>query len=339
MLFIRMGPRLLFVQSSQVEGTKDFLMEELAGEETDFYTGMEEATENNCLIFITDVVDHDKTIVEDAKSIIMVKKPALLCLSTIINNYAPSLVKRVNLGPSIMFMRIAGNEEKIVEHIRSMYNGKVLSLKEAVSAGEMYDTILSLTKKQLSHRLSLKDVLDTYLLLPQPASQIYRKLRSEGILFITRNLEERRWYELRLNIYDAYGRYREQYERLIFVLSQLEVGMVLEESWTRDHALALLSVLAYQIRLFTLYEPEEIKKILLGLEYDGSGKRLADFDLYYRNHKISWVDINRDRKDRNKIEEAMQYRQKILSELTPMAAEKFLEMEREIREKKCGSEG
>ena len=142
MLFIRMGPRLLFVQSSQVEGTKDFLMEELAGEETDFYTGMEEATENNCLIFITDVVDHDKTIVEDAKSIIMVKKPALLCLSTIINNYAPSLVKRVNLGPSIMFMRIAGNEEKIVEHIRSMYNGKVLSLKEAVSAGEMYDNFI-----------------------------------------------------------------------------------------------------------------------------------------------------------------------------------------------------
>lgn len=334
MQYIRMGPRLLFIRSYQPEKTKNFFLEELSGKETDFYAGMEEATENNCLIFITEVVGHEKTVVEDTKYLVLVEHPASICLARIVNSHQPNLVHRVDLGPSMMFMRIAGNEEKIIENIKSMYKGRALPLKEAVSEGEMYDTILFLTKKQLSHRLSLRDVLDTYLLLPQPATKIYRKLRSEGILFITQNLDERRWYEVRINIYDAYGRYREQYERLIFVLSELEVGMVLEESWTRDHALALFSVLAYQIRLFTLYEPEEIKKILLALEYDESGKRLVDFDLYYRNNKISWVDIDRDKKHRNKLEEVMQYRQKLLNQLTPEAVEKLLEMEREIREKK-----
>lgn len=333
MQFIRMGPRLIFIRSCQISKTKDILLDMFHAKEREFLLGIEEATENSSLLFITGL-GHVKTAVEDAQSILLVDQPASVCLSAIINNKLTDLIERVDLGPSLMFMRIAGDEKDVVADIQKMYGGRILPIREAIREGGKDNTILFFTKKQLSAVLSIKDVLNTHLLLPYPSAEINKRLRSESILFITRHLEERRWFELRINIYDIYGRYKEHYERLIFVLTQLEVGMVLEERWTKDHALVLLSVLAYQIRLFTLYEPKEIKKILLGLEYDDRGKRWADFDLYHRNKKISWLDIDREKKRRNKIEEAILHRQRLLAELSPSAVEKLLEMEKTLNKRR-----
>ncbi|MCC5911702.1 MAG: hypothetical protein JJT76_14855 [Clostridiaceae bacterium] len=318
MLFIRMAPRLLFLRTSKIEEVTDFLTNNLQGKITDFFRGMDEATEDSSLIFITDSYSI-KTDIEDAKAIVLINEPASVCLSALINNKIAHLIEKVDMGPSSMVMRIAGEEDKVMEELKNMYDGRDLPLEEAIKEGEKEDTILFLTHKQLSKRLSKEDLMHTQLLLPHPASMIYKKLRSEGILFITRSLEDRKWYEVRINIYDTQGKYQEHYDRLNHVLTQLEMGMVLEEGWTKDHALTLFSVLAYQVRLFTLYKPEEIKKILLGLEYDDKGERWADFDLYYRNKKISWVDIDKGRKKSNKAVEGLNHRRQLVEKLSDNA--------------------
>ncbi len=90
------------------------------------------------------------------------------------------------------------------------------------------------------------------------------------------------------------------------------------------------SVLAYQIKLFTFYKPEEIKRILIGLEFDEEGKRLVDFDLYYRNKKISWVDIDRKKARKDKIEEAVKYRKALLEQLSKEEEKELKAMEDKI---------
>jgi hypothetical protein len=147
------------------------------------------------------------------------------------------------------------------------------------------------------------------------------------VRFITHSLDRKEWYELRINIYDASAKYEEHYQRLVLVLSDLNIGMILGESWTRDHALALFSVLAYQVRLFTLSEPTAVKRILMGLEADDRGKRFVDMDLYYRNRKISRT----DRGVRSpKTEGRTELRRELLARLTPDAVRGLREIEERL---------
>ena len=331
MLFIRMGARLMFLRTDQPEKVRDYLLKFQRAKTVTFEQGMEEGFDESTMIFITEE-NLQKTRIEDAKFILLIDDPASICLTNLINSQVSALINRVDMGPSTIVMRIAGDEELIKEEIKELYPGKLLPLERAIDEGEDKDTILLLTYHQISSVIKTQDLLEGTMLIKQPGWEVFKSLRSRGVLLITRSLEKRKWYELRINIYDSKEKYEAHYDRLNYVLSKLEVGMVLEEGWTKDHALALFSVLAYQIKLFTFYKPEEIKRILIGMEYDEEGHRLVDFDLYYRNKKISWVDIDRTKSRRNKVEEAVKYRKALLQQLSKEGREELKAMEEKIKE-------
>jgi hypothetical protein len=329
MLFIRMGSRLMFLRTSQREKLRDYLVESQRAKPVRFEQGMEAGSDESTMIFIT-AENLQKTRIEDAEFILQINDPASICLTNLINSQVSALINRVDMGPSTIIMRIAGDEGLIKEEIKALYPGRILPMAEAIDAGEDKDTILFLTYRQISSVIKTRDLLEGTLLITQPGWQVFKSLRSKGVLLITRSLEKRKWYELRINIYDSKEKYEAHYQRLNFVLSKLELGMVLEEGWTRDHALALFSVLAYQVKLFTFCKPEEIKRILIGLEYNEEGHRLADFDLYYRNKKISWVDIDRVKGRRNKVDEAVKYHRELLEQLAIEDQEELKIMEEKL---------
>ncbi len=326
MLYLRMGPRFLFVRTEAVEDLKDYLIRELEGETVSFHQGLDNASDDCTLCFLTDT-DKIRTSIEDAKEIILIKEVASVCLASIINSHIGELLHRVDMGPASMVMRIAGNEAKIIERLKRDFNGEPVDWEEGIRKGEKGDTILSLTQKPINEGIRERDFIVPSILLPHPASYIQKKLRNEGLLYITQSLDRGEWYEFRINIYDSYGKYNEHYQRLIYILSVLEIGMVLGESWTKDHALMLYSVLAFQIRLFTFYTPIEIKKLLMSLEYNLEGKRLVDFDLYYRNKKISWRDVDKSKAKRYKEEICRGFRLELYERLADKDRERLLEME------------
>ncbi|MFO8064344.1 MAG: hypothetical protein R6V29_06885, partial [Spirochaetia bacterium] len=197
-------------------------------------------------------------------------------------------------------------------------------MEEAIAAGEADDTVVSLSEKPINRVLDTTDLLYPQILVRRPAHELYRELRNEGAHLITQSLDRKQWYELRINIYDAAGKYEQHYERLVRVLSDLNMGMILGESWTKDHALALLSVVAYQVRLFTFAEPTEVKRVLMALEADDQGKRFVDMDLYYRNRKISKSDKGvRLAKGQGKKD----LRRELLGRLTPEAVRELRDIE------------
>lgn len=328
MLLFRMGPRYLFIRSENINEITNYLVESLNGEVTEFQPGFEKATENCTLCFITGI-NHKKTYVEDAKKIVLVNDVASVILSSIINSNACSLVHKVDMGPSSIVMRIAGDDHKLIEKLKLTFSGKEVDWIEGIGVGEKDDTLLAFTNKELSG--PVVDFLDTKLLIPQPSSEVRGRLRLEGLRFITQSLDDSQWYELRINIYDSKGKYKENYNRLMYVLSKLEVGMILGESWTKDFAVMLYSVMTYQIRMFTFIEPHEIKKILMALEYTNDGERMVDFDLYYKNKKIYWHEVAKLKsRKRNKYDDAKVYRQRLYEKLTPEEINILEEMERSI---------
>lgn len=334
MLFLRMAARLLFLRTREIEKIKDFLINNLGGRIRKFDQSLDDSTENSTIVFLTDR-ECETTDVDHAKYIILVKEPTSILLTALLNSSLGRHINRAELGPACLIMRFAGDEERVVNRLKKCYNGESISWKDGIKKGGQNTTLLALTSKAIGKKLTGKDFVGEALLLNQPIDQVQNRLRAEGIVFITQSMEEGQWYEYRINIYDSKGRYSQHYKRLMMVLNELELGMVLGETWTRDHALILYSVLAYQIRLFTLSPPEKMKKILLALEYNEAGERLVDLDLYYRNKKVSWVDIDRNkgRKRPDKLDQCRDYRQELFQKLSQATVENLLEEEDKLREK------
>jgi hypothetical protein len=245
-------------------------------------------------------------------------------LATLFHASLTGRVANVHLGPGMILLRVAGDGSAVLDELQRRYEGACADFEEAIEAGEADDTIVSLSSRPINRVLDTTELVQPQILINRPAHELYNELRNEGVHFITQSLDRKEWYELRINIYDSAGRYEEHYERLVLVLSDLNVGMILGESWTRDHALALFSVLAYQVRLFTLTEPAAVKRILMALEADDEGKRFVDMDLYYRNRKVSKSDKSvRDAKREGRAE----LRRELLGRLTPDAVRGLREIE------------
>jgi hypothetical protein len=299
----------------------------LNGVITEFKGAFEGASENSTICFITGI-NHEKTYVEDAKRIVLVNDVSTVILYTIINSHVCNLINKVDLGPASIIMRVAGNEQKIIDKIKEVFSGREVDWLEGIGIGEKDDTIIAFTSKVLSGPVA--DFLDTKLLISQPVRLVQGRLRSEGLRFITQSLDDSQWYELRINIYDSTGRYKENYDRLMFILSKLEIGMVLGESWTKDYAVMLYSVMTYQVRLFTFFKPEEVKKILMALEYTVDGERLVDFDLYYKNKKVHWGSVNKAKGKNSKAEEAKDYRKILYEKLSDEDIKILEDMENQL---------
>ncbi|MDW7670737.1 MAG: hypothetical protein SCK57_01215 [Bacillota bacterium] len=334
MVYLRVGTRLLFIRSTSPDGTCDKLMEQLKLRHVTMEEGLRESDENTSLLFITPT-GLEVTDADDARHILLSKENGTGILSQIINKGLSSEIQRVDLGPRILILRVPDNEEKVLTALAKDYHAQVVTWKEGVRLGEKDQTLLGLTTHRLHQALGENAIFPKQLLIDQPLQECYAQLRREALLYITHSLKDGSWFEYRINLFDMKERYELHYQRLILVIAALEMGLILGENWTRDHALALMSVLAYQVRLFSFLQPNEVKQILIGLEYDGEGRRLADFDLYHRNKKVAWTQTQKDvtklSEKRNKKEEGIYRRNELLNKLTGKEQKKLLDLENMIK--------
>ncbi len=326
MLFIRRGPRCVFLRTSEPEVLIDHITTAFGGTRCSFEEGLTRAQEFHSLLFFTEP-GLEKTRIEDAHTILHVPEESSYILSQLFQDRLQNRVANVQLGPGLILMRVVGSGEELAAELKQRYETTSMDLSEAISAGEIEDTVLLLTNASLSKVIGVDDFLDPPILIKYPSHRLYWELRSKGVHLITSSLEKKQWYEMRINIYDAADYYELHYERLMAVLSELDAGMVLAETWTRDHALALMSVLAYQVRLFSLDPPQKMKRMLLGLEYDAQGKRFVDMDLYYRNRKIG----KNDKGVRNAKEEShLTLRRELYARLSKETQDYLLQLEGQL---------
>lgn len=323
MLFIRNGPRFLFVRTDARSELERHAVERFSGVHYSFSDALARAQENTTILFFTRP-GITKTRVADAESVMLVPAASSVFLVSLFNNGLTDRVESAHLGPGMILLRVVGDGAPALEELERRYAGTRVDFEGAIEAGEAEDTFVGLSNRPINRAIDTGELLQPQILIHRPAHELYSELRNQGVHFITQSLDRKEWYELRINIYDASAKYEEHYERLVLALSDLNIGMILGESWTRDHALALFSVLAYQVRLFTLTEPIDVKRILMGLEADDNGKRFVDMDLYYRNRKIG----KSDKGVRTpKTEGRLELRRKLLARLTPDAVRGLREIE------------
>ena len=75
---------------------------------------------------------------------------------------------------------------------------------------------------------------------------------------------------------------------------------MLGEGRGKDYARILMQLIIYRFQLATFLEPEQVKGMLMGMEYSASGKRLVDLDLFEGKKKYSWGARSEKGEDRAK---------------------------------------
>lgn len=327
---IRTGPKLIVFGSNNVCELSNFFVKNLRGISVDLNKALEISQEDNTIIFIT---EPEKKIarLEDVKSIVLVPERSDYLFSSILNYKAYSYIKDSHIAPGTLIMRVLGNSDKIIENIKQNYNGKSMSIEKCLDEGISNQTILSFTEKPINKKLELKDFKEKHMLINMPSHILHKKLMSQSLRFLNEGLEGKEWYDLQIRIYDRYSQYRLHYERLSIILDNFELGLILGESYAKDYPRFLMSVLVYQIRLFTLLNPVEIKKILLGMEYLNDGTRICDLDLIYKGKKVDWVEaIDPSTKGFTRQQLGMKFREEILNKLTYDNIEKIKEYDEKI---------
>lgn len=329
MIFIRMSSRLLFLRTAMHRQLEEYLKKRLKGKKVTLEDALAKTSEESSLVFITPP-GLTATRVEDAISILHIALSTSVIMMQIVNDGKADLLARAQMGPGLLIMRIPNKGQTIIQRIKDEYNGSILPFDEGIGRGESEDTLIAFTDKPINRYAASIRKDPPFLLVNVPVTRMQGNLRRDAIRYITESLTDTQWYEYRINIYDARGHFMEQLERLMLALSDLEAGFVLAQRWTRDHALVLYSVTAYQVRIFSLLPPEGMKGLLVGLEYDSRGRRFVDMDLYYRNKKVEFVSLEKGIRKSERPRVGAKMREKILAGMSKELLKRFLAIEEKL---------
>ncbi len=331
MILVRTGPRFLFLRNSDQEKLLSLLEKEYSSARKSLDQAIEESGEGDTILVVLEK-EKDKEQVEGSTPVLLVRIGSSPLLVSIINKqHLQASIENVELGPGLLVMKAPRPGEKILEKVQKEYDAIPVPLKEAIVKGHSDWSVICFTDRPLSRTLSKSDLLESTLLIKKSVPELYQQLRRQSVKYLTEELEEGEWRELKINIYDSLERYNIHYERVTTVIEDLEIGFILGETWSVDHPFVLMSVSVFQVQLFTYLGPKEVKRIMMSLEYDDEGNRVADFDLYYQKKKVEWGGMEKGRQ-KNRMELATAYKEKYMNSLTSQAKSKLAQLDQALRD-------
>ena len=331
MILVRTGPRYLFLKTKNKSHLMFQLEKEFASHQKPLKEAFEESNEGDTIIFFIENEEGKQQISID-QTVLLVRRGSTPVLLSIVNHKElQDSVEIADMGPGQVVMKVPTADKKIVEKVKKEFEGYSTSLLESIRSGQSDWSVVCFTSSHLSRPLSSASILEECVLIKRRVRDVYHELRLQAVKYVTEELEEGSWRELTINIYDSNSRYNIQYERVTTVIEDLELGFILGETWSVDQPFVLMSVPVYQIRLFTYMEPKEVKKIMMSLEYNASGNRVVDLDLYYRRKKVQWGEMDKKKKE-NRKDIGLLFREEYLTKLSSIAHEKLLRLEKELEE-------
>jgi hypothetical protein len=325
---IRSGPKTLIIETDSLINIKDYLINKVHAIESNFNTAFDNSREDYVIIFLVKKIK-DIIHITDAEALFFASCTVEELLCDFINDGMGKYITNTRMAPRIILMRLFGDKEKVLEGITKDYTAEIGDFDSILNNSNDKGTILAFVEKPLNKNISLSDIYEKALFISEPYLGLIRNLRKQGLKYLNMGLNNEDWFDLEIRIYDTFSAYDLHYKRLLMILENLELGIILGESWGKDSPRFLMTVGVYRIRFFTFYKPEYIKKILLGLEHLEDGQRIIDYDLYYNRRKIDWLDV-REENYRVRHLLSKKYREEIFSKLSYEETEKVLTLEQEI---------
>jgi hypothetical protein len=306
---------MLVIGTNDTEKLSDFLIEEFDGVIVNLYSALKVAGEDMTVVLITKP-GKNAVHLKDIQKMIYIPQTVEQVLTGMLNLHNYDFIEDCRTAPGIIVMRSVGDFAKIISSVRENYDGRTMTLSECLEEGITGQSILCFCEKPLENTIDINDLKQECLLINTNTRELMSKLKNQSLRFLSEGLLDKSWFDIQIRIFDKYGKHKLHYDRLAIILDNFETGIILGESWGRDYPRFLTAVLVYQLRLFTLDNPVNLKKFLMGLEYLDDGTRICGLDLLSNHKKIEWTEVvDKETKGFGRVELALKYRREILNKL------------------------
>ena len=210
------------------------------------------------------------------------------------------LIASMRALPQVIAFNSLGEHAPVVDKIQAEFQCERTSIKELLLRENNEGVIVAfLMNEEASGRMFYQDAL----LIRRPYTELVSYLSIHAPRYLAKAFAPNAWHMVDLRIYDRYEVYDLQYKRLVKAIQALNLGYIVTETWNREVSTFTEPVGTYHIRLLTLLEPLELKKMLMGLEYSASNRRIVDLNVVWHNKKISWKNLLDNKEIRKQLKD------------------------------------
>lgn len=327
---VRSGPKILILESNDYKAVERAILpiyDKKIVEHSSPREFVESADENMTILYIVSEMK-ELLDVKDFIDMYVIDEEPLLILEKLYSKNFREVINEVRLGPRLLIMKTIGDTNQIVESVARDYSGNIEPTKSILQAHKG-GTVVLFTKETINKSLEFHSIHENAVYIDSYFSEVIRNFSKHVYKYINAGLDYKDWNALTVKIYDSYENYDLHYNRLVYVIEKLGLGLIIGESWGTDAATVFWSVGVYKVKMMTYYSLKEIKRILVGLEYLDDGQRIVDYDLFQKRKKIHWDDIRGNRKI-GKQELGVELRREIKSKLGMEELEELIKMEKVI---------
>ncbi len=292
---------------------------------------LNKATEGSTIVVLTDKFKKFVSY-EDAKKTLIINARVNKILEDIINNDVGYLIDKIRKGPELIAMRNYGDMEKFFKSIKEDFKGQegeVLNFLESKNSG----TVITITDHSVNKKISINNLYKKAIYTPILKNNVLNQINVNIFKYINESISKTGWNEYKIKIYDSYDQYKYHYNRLLFLIDILNLGLVLKEGWGLDAGTIFRHVEVYEIFLYSTIKKENLKGILVGAEYLDNGERFVDLDLFVNKKKVKWTDLKNDEVFK-KEEVGKKCREKLMNRLDSNERKFLLDIEKRMIDEK-----
>ena len=244
---MRNGPRMLFVGTSKREAFVEQLICRFDAERMDIDVIFDKSDEFHTLLYVVPSLS-SRVVKNEVTDAILIKEDVASFLCQFFSKIDKSLIDAIRPAPQTIIMRALGDMSQMIRKIQADFGGVLGSYDSSVDEGNEHTTIIGLTDKPLNRSTCFDDMHSEFLRLEGDYAFIKRELKMHAFSYMNSSIDNKKWYELEIRIFDSYSAYNVHYERLLEVLDSLELGIIMGESWSKDYPRVLMPVEVYSLR-------------------------------------------------------------------------------------------
>ena len=254
----------------------------------------------------------------------------LLCM--MLNAGLGDGITESRMQPGYILMRLLGDIEKGIERIKEDFGGEYVPNAPYFSEPLPEDSsVIYFTSEPLNHRIPHSKMYEKAIYVSEHSKEkLMATLRMRQNEYLGDSMGTPDWNSMEIRIVDKEGRFNTHRKRIWTAVQGLQIGTILEEGWEREYTLMGRVADVYLLKLFTPLDEESVKEFLSGLEYDDSGERVADLDLYFKDRKISWKERGKEG-GLSKAELGLAARKSMLSKLDKYSLSKMRKLDEELK--------
>jgi hypothetical protein len=284
MSLVRSGPTILKIRvSGDIAGLTDAIAEISSfSDGVDLNKFNDSAGEGDTLVLIDDE-DNSRSVTYQTT----VAPAAVLC--DLINRKLYGCIHEISMTPPNIVMRLIGNLDAAIDQIALDFKAKEATGPFLAEYMDQSSVLVNFTSEPINRPVPYTLFYGRALLMDKPYGQLMAFLRAKAQEYLNIAMGSPDWNEIEITMFDAMDQFNLHYNRLITVLQGLDIGVIVGEAWVPEYTVAMRKSEVYQVRLLTPISAQEIKRIALALEYDDDGRRVVDFDVYFKNKKLGWA--------------------------------------------------